>query len=74
MAVEESAGDLGLTMSAAALSGLVVRLVLHPIDTAKARLQVQTTSFGADRRHLFRNLPDVLVRTLKEEGVRGLYR
>lgn len=55
-------------MLGSAASGMLARIPCHPLDTAKARLQVQTSS-GA-----YRGIVDVLARTWQNEGLRGLYR
>lgn len=66
---------LPATMASAAMAGLLSRAVMHPIDTAKAVIQVQTKA---------QNIPKTLFgrsRTLqtlssiwKVDGVRGFYR
>lgn len=50
-----------------AAAGIVGRIVTHPLDTAKARLQSLS---GAS----YRGPADVLVQTFRSEGIRGLYR
>lgn len=50
-----------------AASGIIGRIVTHPLDTAKARLQ----SLGGAS---YRGPADVLVKTFRSEGIRGLYR
>lgn len=50
-----------------ATAGLVGRVLTHPLDTAKARLQ----SVGG---HSYKGAFDVLYQTARLEGLRGLYR
>jgi Mitochondrial carrier protein len=52
-----------------ATAGVVARIVTHPLDTAKARLQ----NHGGPHRQ-YGGAFDVLRSTLRHEGVRGLYR
>ena len=66
--------SLWITMRAACCSGVIVRLFLHPLDTAKARLQIQTKTADSSTPHLFKNLSDVVRTTVRQEGIRGLYR
>lgn len=48
-------------------AGIIARIFTHPLDTAKARLQAIGT-------HGYRGPVDVLLRTAKTEGWKGLYR
>lgn len=59
------------SMLASASAGVLARFPCHPLDTCKARLQVQGVHIE-DRP--YRNLPDVLKRTIRSEGFGGLYR
>ena len=61
------------TLLAGYITGSVVRLAVHPIDTIKARMQVikSRVSFGQMSQHSFRK---VLGETFRADGVRGLYR
>ncbi|CAM9597663.1 unnamed protein product [Pylaiella littoralis] len=59
--------ELRDTCLGSATSGMVSRLLCHPLDTAKARLQGPEGSF-------FRNTGHVLRTTMATEGVGGLYR
>lgn len=52
-----------------ASAGLVSRLMTHPLDTAKARIQASSTTATH-----YKNTLDVLVRTTRNEGFLGLYR
>ena len=65
--------DAGATMIASAAAGVVGRLFCHPLDTCKARLQVQTVSASADHA-MYRHTVDALTRTARQEGLRGLYK
>eukprot|EP00929_Paragymnodinium_shiwhaense_P123814 TRINITY_DN9810_c0_g1_i2.p1 TRINITY_DN9810_c0_g1~~TRINITY_DN9810_c0_g1_i2.p1 ORF type:complete len:324 (+),score=59.96 TRINITY_DN9810_c0_g1_i2:78-1049(+) len=60
-------------MIAGAFSGAFARILVHPIDTVKARLQVQCRAAESGPL-LFKNTFDALQRTAALEGVRGLYR
>lgn len=53
-----------VNIASSALAGLISRLVCHPIDTCKAKIQSGDT---------FRGVSDVVTKTLKHEGVRGFY-
>eukprot|EP00916_Digyalum_oweni_P006442 GHVL01011051.1.p1 GENE.GHVL01011051.1~~GHVL01011051.1.p1 ORF type:complete len:170 (+),score=17.80 GHVL01011051.1:62-571(+) len=53
------------TMYGGAFSGVVGRLALHPIDTCKAKLQVNKE---------YSHVSSVLKATLKNEGIFGFYR
>lgn len=72
------------TMLASALSGMVARIPLHPIDTCKAKLQVQqqfkpsvTPPGGSPLATIPLPKPKSFVEffshTLRSEGIRGLY-
>lgn len=54
-----------------AAAGIVARLLTHPLDTAKARLQAQ---YGGSSVNYYRGPMDVLNRTFRTEGAMGLYR
>ena len=58
------------SMLASASAGVLARFPCHPLDTCKARLQVQ----GMSEERPYRNFVDVLRRTMRSEGFRGLYR
>jgi len=49
-----------------ATAGIISRILTHPLDTAKARLQANNT--------YYRGPIDALLRTYKHEGIRALYR
>ncbi len=61
------ADDTVRTMIASSMAGMIARIPMHPIDTCKAKIQVQTNP------NVYRNFVDCLVRTYRAEGVRGLY-
>lgn len=50
-----------------AAAGIIARSVTHPLDTAKARLQAVSA-------HNYTGPLDVLLRTARTEGIKGLYR
>lgn len=67
------------TMLASAGAGGLARFPCHPIDTVKARMQVQTWkvlqgSASAPNQALYKNFADGLNNIWKQEGLRGLYR
>jgi hypothetical protein len=61
--------ELTTNSLSSASAGLVSRLLTHPLDTAKARIQASTTTATH-----YKNTLDVLVRTTRNEGFLGLYR
>ena len=69
---EAEAESLYPTMVASTLSGMLVRLPLHPIDTCKAKLQVQRPS-QSNSPQPFSSVLSCLRYTYAREGVRGLY-
>ena len=58
-------GDLTKTVIASTIGGFVSRLCFHPFETLKSRIQ------GLN---VYGNTVEALVGTLKETGLRGLYR
>jgi len=68
------------TMLASAFAGGLARFPCHPIDTVKARMQVQTwgidsvNSIAREQTIVYRNFLDGLRTTWRLEGIRGLYR
>lgn len=64
---EENKTGIVSNILGSATAGIVGRIVTHPLDTAKARLQSLS---GAS----YRGPADVLVKTFRSEGIRGLYR
>lgn len=59
------------TMLGSAVSGMLARIPCHPLDTVKARLQVQT---GATHTSPYKNFAQALGAVFRSEGIRGLYR
>ena len=59
------------TMLASTVSGVLARLVCHPLDTCKARLQASCPTRNTV---LYRNLWHVLRQTWMLEGLPGFYR
>jgi len=60
-----------------AVAGIVSRICTHPIDTAKSRLQMQyklAPGGTAKNPPHYRGTLDVLIKTFRTEGIRGLYR
>eukprot|EP00555_Chaetoceros_dichaeta_P011909 CAMPEP_0198253624 /NCGR_PEP_ID=MMETSP1447-20131203/4025_1 /TAXON_ID=420782 /ORGANISM="Chaetoceros dichaeta, Strain CCMP1751" /LENGTH=342 /DNA_ID=CAMNT_0043939365 /DNA_START=150 /DNA_END=1174 /DNA_ORIENTATION=- len=55
-----------------ATSGIIARILTHPLDTAKARLQAPASNGSIFPP--YRGTTDVLVRTVKTEGISALYR
>lgn len=53
---------------AGGLSALITKLVLYPLDTVKVRMQTQSSD-----RKLFKNSLDCFLKTIKTEGIKGLY-
>lgn len=64
---EESSTNIISNALGSAAAGIIGRIVTHPLDTAKARLQSLS---GAS----YRGPADVLIQTFRSEGIRGLYR
>src|SRR3954471_23251505 len=60
-------------MLGSAASGMLARIPCHPLDTCKARLQVQTERAGTGSAP-YRKFVDALIKIARQEGVRGLYR
>ena len=65
--MKEEMQAMAVPMLAGASAGVVSRIICHPIDTIKSKLQVEV---AADHS----SLSSVLSRTLRSEGVPGLYR
>eukprot|EP00117_Sycon_ciliatum_P014595 scpid58251/ scgid4761/ Mitochondrial thiamine pyrophosphate carrier; Solute carrier family 25 member 19 len=57
---------------AGAVSGVVTRALVSPLDLLKIRYQLQVSSAAADIRYT--GIVSSLVRVVKEEGVRGLWK
>lgn len=54
--------------------GLLARSIMHPIDTIKARMQVQKTKHVRDESTIYKNSVDAVRKIFKFEGLRGFYR
>ena len=65
--LEESKTIIVSNALGSAAAGIIGRILTHPLDTAKARLQ----SLSGNS---YRGPVDVLVKTFRSEGIRGLYR
>jgi len=61
----QSSSAIVYDVLASATAGIISRILTHPLDTAKARLQANNT---------YRGPIDALLRTYKQEGIRALYR
>jgi hypothetical protein len=64
----------GKVAMAAAGAGAAVSLVLTPVELVKCKLQVQDMPGALGSGTRYRGPADVLVRTLRTEGLRGMYR
>ena len=58
--------DFQCNVISSSLSGFLSRMLFHPIDTAKSRIQASV--------HNYKNTHAALVGTMKQSGVKGLYR
>jgi len=56
-----------------ATAGVISRMVTHPLDTAKARLQAPVAFTGGRPTTTFRGPADALLLTYQREGIRALY-
>mmetsp|Transcript_7357 Transcript_7357/g.13632 ORF Transcript_7357/g.13632 Transcript_7357/m.13632 type:complete len:301 (-) Transcript_7357:5235-6137(-) len=63
-------GSLTLTCLSTIFAGAYARLLVHPLDTIKAKLQVQQCIATPE----FTSIRNAAATTLKNEGPRGLYR
>jgi len=61
--------DLLVNALGSATAGIMSRLLTHPLDTAKARLQAPVSVNVR-----YRGPIDALYRTFRKEGIKGLYR
>ena len=64
----------GVVFFAGAFSGLAARCLTHPLDTVKARLQVQAACGLRGAPRPYAGALDCLAKVLAQEGVPGLYR
>jgi hypothetical protein len=65
----ESSNSLYSTMLGSATAGLFGRLICHPLDTCKTRIQAPP-----GHGHVLKSVYQTFSQTLSEEGLRGLYR
>ena len=70
MPAGDNANAIWHTCVASGTSGMISRLVVHPLDTIKARLCVQGE--GTSRR-MYHNTLQAMVLIAQKEGIRGLY-
>ena len=57
-----------------AAAGIISRVMTHPLDTAKARLQNVYKPGSPLQSNPYKGPIDVLLRTVRTEGIKGLYR
>jgi hypothetical protein len=57
-----------ISMASGLFAGSFAKLITHPIDTIKAKIQIDTNTSK------FPKMRDIIRRTLKSEGIQGLYR
>ena len=63
-----SAVDFQCNIVSSSLSGFLSRMLFHPIDTAKSRIQASVNNYNYKSTH------EALVGTMKQSGIKGLYR
>ena len=61
------------TLAASASANSLARIPCHPIDTVKAKLQVQGKSCAVDTAHVSGGPISALRTVLRTEGIGGLY-
>jgi solute carrier family 25 protein 33/36 len=61
-------------LSAAACAGIVTGTATNPIWLVKTRLQLDKTTHADGRGRQYKNALDCTMQTLRNEGIRGLYR
>jgi len=57
---------MAATMLGSAMAGMLARIPMHPLDTVKAKMQVEM-------KNPYRNIVHALRRTVRLDGFRGLY-
>ena len=62
--------EISVTTLSSVIAGGISRLFVHPLDTIKAKLQVQQAAKCTE----FTNIREAAKVTLKREGIQGLYR
>jgi solute carrier family 25 thiamine pyrophosphate transporter 19 len=67
--------SVGLSGYAGSISGAVSKIIVYPMDTIKKRIQIQSV-FGASASTgvVYNGMWDCLAKTIRTEGVLGLYR
>ncbi|KAL7496769.1 hypothetical protein ACHAWT_004916 [Skeletonema menzelii] len=65
---QQSSSSLLHDVLGSATAGIISRIMTHPLDTVKARLQAPSSSFAA-----YRGPIDALIQTYRHEGIRSLY-
>lgn len=69
-------GDQKTIFVASALSGITSRIILHPIDTIKSRMQIQVNGFdtSSNLSKNYKNTFDAIKTITKFEGFQGFYK
>lgn len=62
--------EISVTTLSSVIAGGISRLFVHPLDTIKAKLQVQQ----ATKCNEFTNIREAGRLTMKREGIKGLYK
>ena len=62
--------EISVTTLSSVIAGGISRLLVHPIDTIKAKLQVQQATKCTE----FTNIRQAAKVTIKREGISGLYK
>lgn len=65
---QQSSSSLRSDVLGSATAGIISRILTHPLDTVKARLQAPSGSFAS-----YRGPIDALIQTYRLEGIRSLY-
>ena len=60
--------DFQCNVISSSLSGFLSRMLFHPIDTAKSRIQASVSNYSYKSTH------EALIETMRQSGVKGLYR
>ncbi len=60
--------DFQCNIVSSSLSGFLSRVLFHPIDTAKSRIQASVNNYN------YKNTQEALIGTMRQSGVKGLYR
>ena len=63
---------VGLSLASGGLVGVLSLLLVYPLDYARTRLATDIKDGAGGRQ--FRGMVDVYVKTLKSDGIQGLYR